>query len=192
MSHLERGLFSACLKRQATLPSDRTLLAAPNGMYASGMYVLVSSLMRLPRCADGTSLLSHCEDNAFRLYDLYVAQPKFHKNILDDNKPSVARIYPQTPPFLHTLDVCRSVFTAAKHFVTPYAAPPMINAQQTFRQPSPVLDYVWYPTATPMDPASFCFMASVRECPVKLLDASDGRVNIFPPPVRPRSSLCII
>jgi hypothetical protein len=40
-----------------------------------------------------------------------------------------------------------------------------------------VLDFVWYPTASPRDPASFCFVASVRECPVKLLDASDGRVS---------------
>ena len=27
------------------------------------------------------------------------------------------------------------------------------------------------------NPATFCFLASVRECPVKLLDASDGRVS---------------
>ncbi|KAF8962199.1 WD40-repeat-containing domain protein [Flammula alnicola] len=46
-----------------------------------------------------------------------------------------------------------------------------------FRQPSPILDFIWYPTASPRDPASFCFVASVRECPVKLLDASDGRLR---------------
>ncbi|KAM5541025.1 hypothetical protein V8D89_005336 [Ganoderma adspersum] len=44
-------------------------------------------------------------------------------------------------------------------------------------QSSPILDYAWYPTASPRDPASFCFVASVRECPVKLLDASDGRLR---------------
>ncbi|KAF9054005.1 hypothetical protein BJ165DRAFT_1435699 [Panaeolus papilionaceus] len=43
-------------------------------------------------------------------------------------------------------------------------------------QPSPVLDYVWYPTASPYDPASFCFVASIRECPVKLLDVTDERL----------------
>lgn len=48
---------------------------------------------------------------------------------------------------------------------------------RVFPQPGPILDYIWYPTATPHDPASFCFVASVRECPVKLLDASDGRVR---------------
>jgi hypothetical protein len=46
-----------------------------------------------------------------------------------------------------------------------------------FNQPAPILDFVWYPTASPQNPASFCFIASVRECPVKLLDASDGRVS---------------
>ncbi|KAF8170578.1 hypothetical protein BJ912DRAFT_861136, partial [Pholiota molesta] len=46
-----------------------------------------------------------------------------------------------------------------------------------FPQAAPVLDFVWYPTASPRDPATFCFVASVRECPVKLLDASDGRLR---------------
>ncbi|KAF9051758.1 hypothetical protein BJ165DRAFT_1451124 [Panaeolus papilionaceus] len=47
----------------------------------------------------------------------------------------------------------------------------------TLPQPSPILDFIWYPTASPYDPASFCFVASVRECPVKLLDANDGRLR---------------
>ncbi|KAJ3516344.1 hypothetical protein NLJ89_g1193 [Agrocybe chaxingu] len=44
-------------------------------------------------------------------------------------------------------------------------------------QASPILDFVWYPTASSHDLSSFCFVASVRECPVKLLDASDGRLR---------------
>lgn len=48
---------------------------------------------------------------------------------------------------------------------------------KVFNQAAPILDFIWFPTATPHDPASFCFVASVRECPVKLLDASDGRVS---------------
>ncbi|KAK7441519.1 hypothetical protein VKT23_016509 [Stygiomarasmius scandens] len=40
-------------------------------------------------------------------------------------------------------------------------------------QPSPIVDFIWYPTAMPRDPASFCFVGSVRDCPVKLLDARD-------------------
>ncbi|KAJ7217514.1 WD40-repeat-containing domain protein [Mycena rebaudengoi] len=49
--------------------------------------------------------------------------------------------------------------------------------QKTFYQPAPILDFIWYPTATVTDPASFCFVSSVRETPVKLLDASDGRLR---------------
>ncbi|KAI0712713.1 WD40-repeat-containing domain protein [Cerioporus squamosus] len=41
---------------------------------------------------------------------------------------------------------------------------------KTLTQPSPILDYTWYPSATIRDPASFCFVAS-------LLDASDGRLR---------------
>ncbi|KAJ7158129.1 WD40-repeat-containing domain protein [Mycena filopes] len=44
-------------------------------------------------------------------------------------------------------------------------------------QSAAILDYVWYPTASPSNPASFCFVASIRETPVKLLDASDGRLR---------------
>ncbi|KAH9022745.1 hypothetical protein EDB83DRAFT_2658841 [Lactarius deliciosus] len=39
----------------------------------------------------------------------------------------------------------------------------------------------WYPHATPRNASSFCFIASVRESPMHLLDASDGRVSCFPP-----------
>ena len=52
---------------------------------------------------------------------------------------------------------------------------------QPLVQPSPILDYAWYPFATPLDPASHCFLASVRECPIRLVDASDGRVCAFLP-----------
>ncbi|KDR72798.1 hypothetical protein GALMADRAFT_734236 [Galerina marginata CBS 339.88] len=48
---------------------------------------------------------------------------------------------------------------------------------RAFPQAAPILDFVWYPTATPHNPAAFCFVASIRECPVKLLDASDGRLR---------------
>ncbi|KAJ7465988.1 hypothetical protein FB451DRAFT_1002715, partial [Mycena latifolia] len=48
---------------------------------------------------------------------------------------------------------------------------------QTLPQPAPILDYTWYPSATPANPASFCFVAFVRETPVKLLDTSDRRLR---------------
>ncbi|KAJ4474393.1 WD40-repeat-containing domain protein [Lentinula aciculospora] len=53
------------------------------------------------------------------------------------------------------------------------------SSQVTFeyRQPASIVDFAWYPTATPKDPATFCFVASIREFPVKLLDASDGRLR---------------
>jgi hypothetical protein len=56
--------------------------------------------------------------------------------------------------------------------------PSQLNRGKTFVQASPILDFIWFPTASPYDPASFCFVASVRECPVRLFDASDGRVRL--------------
>ncbi|EGN94812.1 hypothetical protein SERLA73DRAFT_187874 [Serpula lacrymans var. lacrymans S7.3] len=52
-----------------------------------------------------------------------------------------------------------------------------LNYSRTLHQSSPILDFVWYPSASSRDLASYCFVASVRECPVKLLDASDGRLR---------------
>lgn len=76
------------------------------------------------------------------------------------------------------------LFLEIEHIVRPssllsdtIAAPP--RPPLTFPQPSPVLDFVWYPFASHTNPASFCFLTSVRECPVKLLDAADGRVCII-------------
>ncbi|KAF8878226.1 WD40-repeat-containing domain protein [Infundibulicybe gibba] len=63
----------------------------------------------------------------------------------------------------------------------PPGSPPRVRdheaSTKVFQQPSPILDFIWYPTATASNPATFCYVASVRECPVKLLDASDGRLR---------------
>ena len=50
-------------------------------------------------------------------------------------------------------------------------------ADPIFRQPAPVLEFTWYPGASIADPALYCLVASVRESPVKLLDATSGRVR---------------
>ncbi|KAK2462640.1 hypothetical protein APHAL10511_005373 [Amanita phalloides] len=64
-----------------------------------------------------------------------------------------------------------------KNAHSPELADTSIRPAASLRQPSPILDLLWYPTATRHDPASYCFVASVRECPVKLLDASTGRLR---------------
>ncbi|CAE6452891.1 unnamed protein product [Rhizoctonia solani] len=44
-------------------------------------------------------------------------------------------------------------------------------------QPAPILSTAWFPTASVSEPASFCFAAAIRDTPIKLLDASDGRAR---------------
>ncbi|THH33366.1 hypothetical protein EUX98_g830 [Antrodiella citrinella] len=61
--------------------------------------------------------------------------------------------------------------------VTIYAQDVRLSRMPPTQQAAPILDFAWYPSATCRDAASFCFVASVRECPVKLLDASDGRLR---------------
>ncbi|TFK48131.1 WD40 repeat-like protein [Heliocybe sulcata] len=51
------------------------------------------------------------------------------------------------------------------------------SSGRTIEQAAPILDYAWYPSASRFTPVSYCFVASVRECPVKLLDAVDGRLR---------------
>ena len=47
----------------------------------------------------------------------------------------------------------------------------------TLKQAAPILAATWYTSATPLRPDVYCFLASIREEPVKLLDAADGRVR---------------
>ena len=49
--------------------------------------------------------------------------------------------------------------------------------KSTLKQAAPILGATWYPAATPLHPEAYCFAASIRGEPVKLLDATDGRVR---------------
>jgi hypothetical protein len=53
-----------------------------------------------------------------------------------------------------------------------------LGSTQVFPQSAAILASAWYPSATSKAPASYCFAASVRDCPVKLIDASSGRVTL--------------
>ncbi|KLO15902.1 WD40 repeat-like protein [Schizopora paradoxa] len=53
----------------------------------------------------------------------------------------------------------------------------IIEPDSVFSQPDAILDFAWYPWSNIDSPGSSCFVASVKECPVKLLDATDGRLR---------------
>ncbi|KAG2029939.1 hypothetical protein BDR03DRAFT_995026 [Suillus americanus] len=55
------------------------------------------------------------------------------------------------------------------------------NHKCTFSQSSAVVNFAWYPGASSNNPPAYCFVASVRDRPVKLLDASDGRLRASHP-----------
>jgi WD40 repeat protein len=82
-------------------------------------------------CADGSSLLVHCENRVFQLFNF------------PDNQG------------------------------TQFSA----HHKRTFSQSSAVVNFAWYPGASSSNAPAYCFVASVRDCPVKLLDASDGRLR---------------
>ncbi|KAF9228270.1 hypothetical protein BS17DRAFT_773386 [Gyrodon lividus] len=48
---------------------------------------------------------------------------------------------------------------------------------KTLAQSAPIVDFTWYPGASRHNLASYCFVATVRESPVKLLDGRDGRLR---------------
>ncbi|KAG8795584.1 hypothetical protein FRC12_012323 [Ceratobasidium sp. 428] len=52
-----------------------------------------------------------------------------------------------------------------------------ITPKLSLKHPAPVLSATWFPTASPLDPASYCFVVGVRDCPIRLIDASDGRLR---------------
>ncbi|KAG9308106.1 hypothetical protein JVU11DRAFT_12538 [Chiua virens] len=73
----------------------------------------------------------------------------------------------------------RSLFIPYLRFIDPTALSPpscLVHAK-TFPQSAPIVDYVWYPGASQHNLPAFCFVASIRDCPVKLLDAKDGRLR---------------
>ncbi|KZV68763.1 hypothetical protein PENSPDRAFT_507463 [Peniophora sp. CONT] len=52
-----------------------------------------------------------------------------------------------------------------------------VASMPVLQQAESIVDYAWYPRATQQDPATFCFVTSVRESPVRLLDAATGRLR---------------
>lgn len=51
-----------------------------------------------------------------------------------------------------------------------------------FSQPDAIHAATWYPSASASSLETFCFMTSIRDSPVRLVDAVDGRVG-GPPPI---------
>ncbi|KAG8867729.1 hypothetical protein FRC20_005064 [Serendipita sp. 405] len=50
-------------------------------------------------------------------------------------------------------------------------------SKRSFRQGSPIYETAWYPYATPRNPSTYCFLASLRDTPIRLVDATDGRLR---------------
>ncbi|WVR04557.1 hypothetical protein IAU60_001564 [Kwoniella sp. DSM 27419] len=44
-------------------------------------------------------------------------------------------------------------------------------------QPDAIHSTLWYPSASTHTPETFCFVASIRDTPVRLIDANDGRIR---------------
>jgi hypothetical protein len=145
----------------------------------------LSSLMNVNanhRCPDGSCVLSQCENRTLRLFHLYVSSSSF-QNPTSNFPPTQTR---RTPP---DRNLCHSsvihTYPERPHCSPPEHTAPALQPQPLkigpiFPASSAILDYAWYPRATVRDPASYCFVASTRECPVKLLDAADGRVSAIP------------
>ncbi|KAG1878779.1 hypothetical protein F4604DRAFT_1923443 [Suillus subluteus] len=64
-----------------------------------------------------------------------------------------------------------------KTFKRPEGTQFSAHHKRTFSQSSAVVNFAWYPGASSSNAPAYCFVASVRDCPVKLLDALDGRLR---------------
>lgn len=54
--------------------------------------------------------------------------------------------------------------------------PDLSRPPRCFTQPDAIHSSLWYPTASLNHPETFCFMASIRDTSIRLIDATDGRV----------------
>jgi telomerase Cajal body protein 1 len=133
----------------------------PSSTTFPSLRVAVSLVSSCRRCPDGSTALAQSENRTFHFLDLYVQLIvlSFHSTSHDYCRP--AELLSTSLPHITTIPR-----TANTSFTRPLP------------QPSPILDFAWYPQATVQNPASFCFVASVRDTPVRLVDAGDGRVSV--------------
>ncbi|ESK93182.1 guanyl nucleotide binding protein [Moniliophthora roreri MCA 2997] len=95
----------------------------------------------------------------------------------DQELGNFVRIAKWCPDGSMALAQCENSYYTTLNFNSlPEAEDPQ-RTRLILRQPAPIIDFLWYPTASSRNPSSFCFVSSVRECPVKLLDASNGRLR---------------
>lgn len=72
----------------------------------------------------------------------------------------------------HELEMYRLVTRGDKH---------NLDRVLTVCAPSPLLDVTWYPFAAYDQPATWCFVFSARDIPIRLVDAYSGRVSALVP-----------
>ncbi|KAF6762429.1 hypothetical protein DFP72DRAFT_558231 [Ephemerocybe angulata] len=106
---------------------------------------------------DGSSFIAQCEDHSLQLFDF----PHF-----------VAPGTPSSSLAFHYLLHQHHCFIDSNEAPSTSSSPRL-----NLKQGSPVVDFAWFPSASKLDPATYCFVSSVRECPVKLLDASTGKLR---------------
>ncbi|WOO82789.1 Telomerase Cajal body protein 1 [Vanrija pseudolonga] len=71
---------------------------------------------------------------------------------------------------------CTAVLTTAEDHVVRVLGADLSPSLES-RQPDAVHAAVWHPAASASTPEAFCFAASVRDTPVRLVDAADGRIR---------------
>ena len=122
-----------------------------------------------------------CSTSTCRLWSEIIALTSELKIIPQVRTNYVIRLYPRQASMHHLFWVYpRKWFSPLTLRIYVVPAPAFDSPKiRVFPQAAPILDFIWYPRATPRDASSFCFVASVRESPVRLLDASDGRVSLF-------------
>nr|XP_031861950.1 uncharacterized protein CI109_002780 [Kwoniella shandongensis]KAA5529022.1 hypothetical protein CI109_002780 [Kwoniella shandongensis] len=59
---------------------------------------------------------------------------------------------------------------------TSEAIPSAIDTK-SHKQPDAIHSTLWYSSASALNPPTFCYMASIRDAPVRLIDANDGRIR---------------
>lgn len=92
-------------------------------------------------------------------------------SILTTSEDRVLRLI-DTYVTLHLLGVlCSDDFRPAG------SEPETVPNYRSYGQPDAIHATVWYPSASLSHPETFCFAASIRDTPVRLIDATDGRVS---------------
>ncbi|MBW0584491.1 hypothetical protein O181_124206 [Austropuccinia psidii MF-1] len=115
------------------------------------------------RSSDGSTILTEATNWTIRLFHRYFSNSLFdlHHQPHANHLHSLFSLNPCVPAESHECAEDKCSWNPVRQF-------PMADS---------LLSTCWFPYSSLHDPSQYCFVAAVKDHPIQLLDASDGRIR---------------